>query len=72
MTLILSIIVIAACSSVEPLEINLADDTIALEQNTEQVVEGLVSSAGNSGDRDIENILLDTMHLGPVTEPSIV
>lgn len=66
-------LMVAACSTVEPLEnVIETSEIIATGQNTEHVVEGLVSSAGNSGDRDIENILLDELPSNSTIEPAIV
>jgi len=55
--------ILAACTSLETTgpskEVSTPDQIIAEDNNSEQVVENLVSSAGSSGDRDIENILLE-------------
>lgn len=67
--ILITTLLLASCSSVEPLESNKTDDPIATEQNTEQVVEELVNAAGNSGDRDIENIILETVLSDSEIEP---
>jgi len=70
---LVSSLMLAACSSVgAPENNNQANLAIPGVQNNEQVVEGLVSSAGNSGDKDIENILLEGVPLNPVVEPEII
>ena len=55
--------ILAACTSLETTgpskEVSTPGQIIAEDNNSEQVVENLVSSAGSSGDRDIENILLE-------------
>jgi len=55
--------ILAACTSLETTgpskEVSTPDQIIAEDNNSEQVVENLVSSASSSGDRDIENILLE-------------
>jgi len=55
--------ILAACTSLENTgpskDVSTPDQIIAEDNNSEQVVENLVSSAGSSGDRDIENILLE-------------
>jgi len=64
--------ILAACTSLETTgpskEVSTPDQIIAEDNNSEQVVENLVSSAGSSGDRDIENILLEPI---PVERESI-
>ena len=64
--------ILAACNSLETTgpskEVSTPDQIIAEDNNSEQVVENLVSSAGSSGDRDIENILLEPI---PVERESI-
>jgi len=59
--------ILAACTSLETTgpskEVSTPDQIIAEDNNSEQVVENLVSSAGSSGDRDIENILLEPIHV---------
>ncbi|MDC1435642.1 LysM peptidoglycan-binding domain-containing protein [Gammaproteobacteria bacterium] len=71
--LVASLLIVAACSTVEPLENHNETTEISTpSQNAEQVVEDLVSSAGNSGDRDIENILLEAAPLDSVIQPERV
>ncbi|MBN4074986.1 MAG: lytic transglycosylase [SAR86 cluster bacterium] len=78
MVLLVSLMM-AACTSIEPQESRegaiAINQIITTDNNTEQVVEGLVSSAGNSGDRDIENILLDPISTEPASvqpvEPAV-
>jgi len=64
--------ILAACTSLETTgpskEVSTPDQIIAEDNNSEQVVENLVSSAGSSGDRDIEDILLEPI---PVERESI-
>ena len=64
--------ILAACTSLETTgpskEVSTPGQIIAEDNNSEQVVENLVSSAGSSGDRDIENILLEPI---PVERESI-
>jgi len=64
--------ILAACTSLETTgpskEVSTPDQIIAEDNNSEQVVENLVSSAGSSGERDIENILLEPI---PVERESI-
>ena len=59
--------ILAACTSLETTgpskEVSTPDQIIAEDNNSEQVVENLVSSAGSSGDRDIENILLEPIRV---------
>jgi membrane-bound lytic murein transglycosylase D len=71
--------ILAACTSLETTgpskEVSTPDQIIAEDNNSEQVVENLVSSAGSSGDRDIENILLEPIPIEPESiepvEPAI-
>ena len=71
--------ILAACTSLETTgpskEVSTPDQIIAEDNNSEQVVENLVSSAGSSGDRDIENILLEPIPVEPESiepvEPAI-
>ena len=71
--------ILAACTSLETTgpskEVSTPDQIIAEDNNSEQVVENLVSSAGSSGDRDIENILLEPIPVEPQSiepvEPAI-
>ena len=64
--------ILAACTSLETTgpskEVSTPGQIIAEDNNSEQVVENLVSSAGSSGDGDIENILLEPI---PVERESI-
>ncbi|MDG2090568.1 MAG: LysM peptidoglycan-binding domain-containing protein [Gammaproteobacteria bacterium] len=65
-----------ACASVEAPEENEtstdSDQVISANNNAQLVVEELVISAGSSGDRDLENTLLDAISQNPATEPEII
>lgn len=71
--------ILTACTSLETSDLyqdaNTTDEIISRDNNSEQVVENLVNSAGSSGDRDIENILLEPIPLEPESiepvEPAI-
>ena len=71
--ILISSLMLASCSTVAPIENNIdTTEVISAVQNNEQVVEGLVSSANNSGNRDLENILLEPITLEPPIEQTIV